>query len=96
MKKIIIILSVILCIGIVKAQNITFQVPGMVCQLCVHGIKKGFKAYVRNPDTDIKVDLKKKTVSLINHIPITDKEIKKIVKDSGYNVEKIVRKKSKS
>ncbi len=80
----------------VSAQEITFPVPGIVCQLCVQGLKKGFKSYVLGSDKDnILVDLKAKRVTLKNvSSEISSEKIQSIVKDTGYNVDmsKIVRK----
>lgn len=74
-----------------KAQSnkIIVEVPGMVCQMCVQGMKKNFKSAVNNPDKDVIVDLDKKTVTVTLTKKISEKEIQSRVKDAGYNAKKI-------
>ena len=76
-----------------SASSVLIKVPGMVCQMCVQGMQKGFQHVVFNARKDVKVDLEKKTVLLNLNKKISDKEIKKIVKDAGYNVSNITWKK---
>ncbi len=70
--------------------KVKVDVPGMVCQMCVQGMKKNFKSAVENPDKDVIVDLDKKTVTLNLKQKISEKEIKERVKDAGYNASKIL------
>lgn len=74
----------------VYAAKVTVTVPGMVCQMCVQGMKKNFKSAVENPDKDVIVDLDKKTVTVSLKEKISDEEIKKRVNDAGYNAKEIV------
>lgn len=71
------------------AEKVVVDVPGMVCQMCVQGMKKNFKSAVNNPDKDVLVDLDKKTVTVTLKEKISDDEIKKRVNDAGYNAKKI-------
>lgn len=71
------------------AQKVVVSVPGMVCQMCVQGMKKNFKTAVKNSDKDVVVDLDKKTVTVNLKEIISEKEIKERVNDAGYNAEKI-------
>jgi copper chaperone CopZ len=73
----------------VFAQKIVVDVPGMVCQMCVQGMKKNFKTAVVNADKDVIVDLDKKTVTVNLKKKISEDEIKERVKDAGYNAKKI-------
>lgn len=73
----------------VFAQKIVVEVPGMVCQMCVQGMKKNFKSAVNNPEKDVVVDLDKKTVTVQLKKKLTDAEIKQRVIDAGYNAKKI-------
>ena len=73
----------------VFAQKIVVDVPGMVCQMCVKGMKKNFKTAVENPDKDVMVDLNKKTVTVNLKKKISEDEIKQRVEDAGYNAKKI-------
>jgi copper chaperone CopZ len=69
--------------------NVKIDVPGMVCQMCVFGMKKNFKSVVKDAEKDVVVDLDKKTVVVNLKEKITDEEIKKRVNDAGYNAKKI-------
>ena len=71
------------------AVKVQVKVPGMVCQMCVQGMKKNFKSAVENSEKDVVVDLDKKTVTLDLKSKISDEEIKKRVNDAGYNAKKI-------
>jgi copper chaperone CopZ len=74
---------------IAMAEKVIVEVPGMVCQMCVQGMKKNFKSAVIDADKDVLVDLDKKTVTVNLKSKITDDEIKKRVNDAGYNAKKI-------
>jgi mercuric ion binding protein len=73
------------------AKEVKVHVNGMVCAFCGQGITKKFNA--RSEVKKVNVSLKEKTVTLdLNDgSDIPDKEIESILKDSGYNVEKIER-----
>ena len=73
------------------AERVVVSVPGMVCQMCVQGMKKAFKNAVENPNKDILVDLDTKMVTLNLKTILTDDEIKERVKGTGYNAKKIER-----
>lgn len=72
------------------AEKVAITVPGMVCQMCVQGMKKNFKSAVKNSDKDVVVDLDTKIVTVNLKEKISDEEIKKRVNDAGYNAKKIV------
>jgi len=69
--------------------NVKIDVPGMVCQMCVFGMKKNFKSVVSDAEKDVIVDLEKKTVVVNLKEKISEDEIKKRVNDAGYNAKKI-------
>lgn len=74
-----------------KKNEIKILVNGMVCSFCAQGIIKSFKKH--KSIQHVKVSLEKKSVKLKlkKNKKISDKKITKIIKDSGYNVEKIIR-----
>ena len=86
MKKIILLLLITFS---VFSQEVTVETPGIVCQMCVYGLKKHFKSVVDNPDKDIIVDLDKKFVKVNLKTKISEDDIKKRVKDAGYEAGKI-------
>ena len=62
----------------------------MVCQMCVFGMKKNFSEVVADKESDVVVDLEKKTVVVnLKKEKISEEEIKKRVSDAGYNAETI-------
>ncbi len=70
------------------AAETTVNVKGMVCSMCAQGIEKKFKAAGMEK---IQVDLDEKVVHLSGK-DLSDEEIKKIITEAGYNVERIDRK----
>lgn len=86
--KIILILTTLFSFQ-VSAEKVLIEVPGMVCQMCVQGMKKNFKSAVKNADKDVIVDLDKKTVEVNLLTKISEQNIKKRVNDAGYNAKKI-------
>lgn len=90
MKKKLIWLSLALSFT-VFAEQVIVSVPGMVCQMCVQGMKRVFSDAVENPDKDIVVDLNTKQVKLNLKTTLSDAEIKRRVADTTYNVKKIKR-----
>lgn len=73
------------------ANTVKVEVPGMVCQMCVQGMKKNFKEVVKDANKDVQVDLDSKVVTLNLSKEISDDEIKERVKNAGYNAKKITR-----
>ena len=73
------------------AEQISVKVPGMVCQMCVQGMRKAFKDVVVSPDRDVKVDLEKKLVHVKLKSSLTDDEIKKRIRGTGYKAQAIER-----
>jgi len=76
---------------VLSANRVIVSVPGMVCQMCVHGMRKVFKDSVQNAEQDVQVDLDKKTVALNLAVALSDEDIKKKVVQAGYKVDKITR-----
>lgn len=74
-----------------KTKEINIGVKGMVCGFCAQGIEKKFKS--QSAVDQIKVSLGEKQVKLTTKDgqDISDETIKKLLAESGYNVEKIQR-----
>src|SRR5437764_557422 len=94
MKRAFIILSLLSLFGssLALATEVQVSVNGMVCGFCAQGIKKKFSA---QPAVDeVKVSLEKKlvTLSLKEGQDIPNDKIAELLKDSGYSIQKIVRK----
>ena len=75
----------------VSKNQVVLSVPGMVCQMCVHGMRKVFKDSVQSSDKDVQVDLDKKTLTLNLLTELSDDDLKKKVVQAGYKVDKITR-----
>ena len=87
MKKLFLILLVLPILSF--AKTIKVEVPGMVCQMCVQGMKKNFSEVVKDAKDDVKVNLETKIVTVKLSKEISEDEIKERVKNAGYNAKKI-------
>lgn len=73
------------------AKDVKVHVKGMVCAFCGQGITKKFGARPEVAKVDVSLKEKVVSLSLKDGQDIADKDIETILKDSGYNVEKIER-----
>lgn len=87
MKKLFMILMILPVLAF--AKTIKVEVPGMVCQMCVQGMKKNFSEVVKDAKDDVQVDLEAKIVTVNLSKEISEDEIKERVKNAGYNAKKI-------
>ena len=92
-KKFITVFSLIFLINISSAfaKGINIDVNGMVCEFCAVTIEKNFNK--KDEIKEVKVDLDQKKIFLIfkDGKDISDKIIKDIIVNNGYNVVKINR-----
>jgi copper chaperone CopZ len=63
----------------------------MVCGFCAQGITKKLSAEDSVEKVDVSLEKKTVKISLKDGKDLDDKVLEKILKDSGYNVEKISR-----
>ena len=91
MKKLALIFSLVCLSNFAQAGEIYITVKGMVCSFCAQGIEKNFKS--EKSVEKIKVDLANNFVHLLmkDKQDLSDDQINKLIKDAGYNVEKIER-----
>lgn len=77
---------------IVRAEQVTVTVKGMVCSFCAQGIKKTFLR--KDGVSSVDVDLDKKIVSIttVKGATLKDSEIQQSIVDSGFEVISIERK----
>ena len=87
--KFFLLFSLLFSTSVLSQVKVKVDVPGMVCQMCVFGMKKNFSSVVEDKETDVIVDLEKKTVTVNLKEKITDAEVKKRVSDAGYNAKAI-------
>ena len=91
MKKIALIALLLAHPALAGATQITATVNGMVCGFCAQGITKKLNAEPAVAKVDVSLEAKTVKVSLKDGKSLDDKTLEKILKDSGYNVEKITR-----
>jgi mercuric ion binding protein len=73
-------------------KEISATVNGMVCGFCAQGITKKFSAEEAVEKVDVSLEKKVVTINLKEGRDLDDKKVQDLLKESGYNVEKIVRK----
>jgi len=73
------------------AKEITLVVKGMTCAFCAQGIEKKFKRKEAVKDIKVDLDTGKVLISFKDKADIGDEELQKMIKDSGYTLEKIER-----
>jgi mercuric ion binding protein len=72
-------------------KEITATVNGMVCGFCAQGITKKLSAEAAVEKVDVSLEKKIVKIGLKEGKDLDDKAVEKILRDSGYDVEKIVR-----
>ena len=93
MKNLVFVLAVFLpTLSFAAEKEIKVSVKGMVCGFCAQGIEKKFKAEPSVQKVDVSLETKLVTIDLKDGKEIDNGKIEKILKDAGYNVEKIERK----
>ena len=72
-------------------KDVKIAVKGMVCGFCAQGITKKFKAEPSVAKVDVSLENKLVTLGLKDGQDISDEKIKTLLKDAGYNIDKIER-----
>ena len=92
MKKMILLVALFLpTVSFANGKEAKVFVKGMVCGFCAQGIAKKFKAEPSVDKVDVSLELKTVTLDFKDGQDLADSRIETILKDSGYNVEKIDR-----
>lgn len=74
-----------------SAKEVSVTVKGMVCGFCAQGIEKKLKALPAVGSVEVSLEKKIVKIKTKENQTITDQQIDGILKESGYNVEKIDR-----
>lgn len=74
---------------IAASEEIEVSVNGMVCGFCAQGITKKFKKESVVEKVDVSLEKKLVTISLKDGKTMADSRVESLLKESGYNVEKI-------
>ena len=91
MKKLLILLltTILTAQTYTIGDTLTFEVKGLVCSFCAHGLNKGIGKMDYTDENNVFVDIKKQIVKVvILKEPDIEKTIK-VITDSGYDVSKI-------
>lgn len=75
----------------VSAKEVSVSVKGMVCGFCAQGIEKKFKALPEVSTVNVSLETKIVKINTKGEQNISDATINAILKEAGYNVEKIER-----
>jgi periplasmic mercuric ion binding protein len=75
-------------------SQVQVTVNGMVCSFCAQGITKKFQAQPEVSKVDVNLGDQKVVLSLKDGQTLEDEKIRKLLKESGYSVEKVERVKS--
>lgn len=87
MKKIILFVALIfLSNRLAFAEVARVKVNGMVCAFCAQGIKKKFTENPSVEKCEVDLDKKEVVVSLKKDKKISDEDIGKVIKESGFAV----------
>jgi copper chaperone len=99
MKKYLVQVGMVLSIGIgsmsatlaqsQSAKSVKVFIKGMVCSFCAQGLIGAFKRVEGVSTVQASLDEGSITLQFVGSTGITDDQIAKIVKDSGYEVKKI-------
>lgn len=73
-------------------KEISATVNGMVCGFCAQGITKKFNAEPAVEKVDVSLESKIVTIKLKEGKDLEDKRVQELLKEAGYNVEKLARK----
>ena len=92
MKK---LLTILLLVGFLYGQTdtLTFQVKGLVCSFCAHGLTKGIGKLSFTDEKSIYVDIENQIVKValnenykvIPHL----KQTIELIRETGYEVDKV-------
>ena len=70
-------------------DTLTFEVKGLVCSFCAHGLNKGIGKMDYTDENNVFVDINKQIVKVVI---LKDPDIEKTIKvitDSGYDISRI-------
>jgi copper chaperone CopZ len=77
--------------GLAEAKTVQVHVNGMVCAFCGQGITKKFSALPEVKKVDVSLKDKIVKLDIEDSANLKDDVIEKVLKESGYQVEKIER-----
>jgi copper chaperone CopZ len=91
LKNLLLIAAILLLPLMLSAESIKMKVDGMVCQSCVETISAMFKKHESTKSINVDLNSKTVTVETLDEKTFTDEDLKKIIKDSGYELQEVIR-----
>lgn len=88
------IAAAVICLlapGIVFAEKVKVEVEGMVCSFCAHGISAKLRDHDAVEKFTVSLTHSTVTIEIKDGHTLDDKEITKIIEDSGFKVNEIKR-----
>jgi periplasmic mercuric ion binding protein len=73
------------------AEGVNVKVNGMVCAFCVQGIKKKLEGDPNVESCKVDLDTKVVEVKFKKDKSLTDDEVKRLIKEAGYSVDRLDR-----
>ena len=70
-------------------DTLTFEVKGLVCSFCAHGLNKGIGKMDYTDEKSVFVDINNQTVKVVILKEPNIEETIKLIKDTGYDVSRI-------
>lgn len=92
MRNVVFLLVFVSLPAFAAGNQIVVSVKGMVCGFCAQGITKKFEKEPAVEKVDVSLEKKIVTLQLKDKQSISDEHVKKLLLESGYNVEKIEKK----
>ena len=91
MKKLLILLltTILTAQTYTIGDTLTFEVKGLVCSFCAHGLNKGIGKMDYTDENNVFVDIKKQIVKVVILKEPNIEETIKVITASGYEVSKI-------
>jgi copper chaperone CopZ len=77
---------------VASEKKIIVTVKGMVCSFCAQGIEKKLKAFKEVKSVNVDLDEKKVFLDLQPGLELSEDQLKKIIKDAGFDVVSIEKK----
>ena len=71
--------------------TVSVDVKGLVCDFCARALEKVFGAQEEVESIGVDLDTKVITIHFNEGLSLDDEIISKLIEDSGYNVERIIR-----
>ncbi len=95
MKIFFVILMIFLSFfSLARGETLEVKVKGMVCAFCANGIESKLKDLEKVKKIDVSLEKKRVLIEFDGKALLSDKEVTKLIIDTGYNVVSIKRTKT--